>query len=448
MSFLASEWASSAPVATVYERVILQKLAHHARPDGERAYPSQRSIAETACCSQKSVQRHLNALIKRGLVRVSPDQTPTSGYRADKRPVVYDLLIPRSWYSQAQLDATVNPERFERGRPPLASEERPDLPPPPAKKSRRDSGESRTPHAGGLSVPPREHRHDGARGDSESEAGGLEVQPRGDSESNKHVIREHVRESPERAREAAETDPPAHTGSEAETEDSNAETDTHHPQAEAERIIALVDWQDRFGAGPQLRRELADTIRAALDRGIHPHTVAAAVQQKAGEARYITYVQNGLQALTPNATSSEFGVAAEARLTVPDWCGGCDPVGQHNFHARFINTTREDGSTAEAPCPHCGPGSAAATNGTSNGNGDSGGSTARDSGGEILASRRSAVSPPNNPSPAIQEFRAARQRLNATPPADSSGNPDSSPAKHRKTLTRLERQQNQQEVAA
>lgn len=210
MSFLAGEWAEDVPVANVYERVILMSLARRANNDGTNAFPSRQTIARSAMCDVKTIQRHLDALRTRRVI-AQGDQQAAAYLRSDRRPTVYDLLIPHSWYSQKQL-SKVNNEREEIGLEPLTPANRPDLPAPPSKTARSDKGTSRARNnaghehdttTGGLSVPPcslvdnsaSPDPKDQPRGDSQSRTGGLSVPERGDSQSPESVLKDPVHES-------------------------------------------------------------------------------------------------------------------------------------------------------------------------------------------------------------------------------------------------------------
>ncbi|MBO0881801.1 MAG: helix-turn-helix domain-containing protein, partial [Mycobacterium sp.] len=99
MSFLAGEWAEDhAPVVDTYERVILMKLARHAKDDGTAAYPYVSSLARAALCDEETVRRRLRSLQKRKLIAYG-DQRLVDHYPASARPKVYDLLIPHEWFS-------------------------------------------------------------------------------------------------------------------------------------------------------------------------------------------------------------------------------------------------------------------------------------------------------------------------------------------------------------
>jgi hypothetical protein len=132
------EWAEEAPTTSVYERVILLMLAYRAKPDGTEAWPGRPRMARTANCDVKTIDRHLAALQRRGVIKRG-NQAVVAHLSPASRPVVYDLQIPYDWYSAAQLKR-VNEDRVERGLGPLERAQRPNLKAAPARKSRRDKG--------------------------------------------------------------------------------------------------------------------------------------------------------------------------------------------------------------------------------------------------------------------------------------------------------------------
>lgn len=193
MSFYALQWAMDAPVANVYERVILGALAYRASDDGTDAYPSKQSIAERAMCDPKTVQRHLHNMVQRGLIALGDQSIAERRYRADKRPVVYDILIPFSWYSDAQREK-INEGRAERGLPPLTPQNRPAIAQPPNRAGRSDKG---IPRKKTPAITQQDSESPRDRGDSESPggAGGLTVPnggtlspERGDCQYPKQVL--------------------------------------------------------------------------------------------------------------------------------------------------------------------------------------------------------------------------------------------------------------------
>ena len=159
-------WALlDSPVINAEERLILVALADTADADGRGAWPSHDTLAERALVASRTVRRRLDALESRGVI-ARGDQSRVSYLRPDHRPVVWDLMIPFSYFR--------NLERLEKacakvGTVMLTAADRPDLPPAPERTRRADTKPAR-PHGGtcsppGLGVPP----------DSESTTGGLVV---------------------------------------------------------------------------------------------------------------------------------------------------------------------------------------------------------------------------------------------------------------------------------
>jgi hypothetical protein len=81
-----------APVTTQSHLLVLLALADRAHDDGSAAYPAREWIADRARCSVRSVASHLRALEDAGLIRKG-DQELVSHFRADRRPVVYDVVM-------------------------------------------------------------------------------------------------------------------------------------------------------------------------------------------------------------------------------------------------------------------------------------------------------------------------------------------------------------------
>lgn len=186
MSFDALLWATNdAPIRNVNEFAVMVVLAEKADPDGCNAFPSRLTMASRTHIDQKTVLRTLKELKARGLI-CEGDQNVAAYIRADKRPRVYDLMIPYSWFPNIER---TNRERAERGRQPLTSELRPDISEAPPKARRSDLGKKRPRKDSderGDFESPRDgegNETDGGtlspgRGDSESFTGGLrDTQP-------------------------------------------------------------------------------------------------------------------------------------------------------------------------------------------------------------------------------------------------------------------------------
>lgn len=92
MSIEAMVWAlKSAPVPDPISHLVLIGLADHAAADGTGARPSVATLADYARCSPRSVYNKLRALEDSGVIRRG-DQRAVEHLRADRRPVVYDLV--------------------------------------------------------------------------------------------------------------------------------------------------------------------------------------------------------------------------------------------------------------------------------------------------------------------------------------------------------------------
>ncbi|MFJ2477743.1 helix-turn-helix domain-containing protein [Streptomyces sp. NPDC087659] len=167
----------SAPIADVNEFAVLMMLAEKAGEDGCSSFPSRQTISERTRVDPRTVLRALQRLEERRLI-AKGDQRAAEYLRKDRRPVVYDLLIPVSWYSRDQL-AKVNADRARRGLEPLSPELRPDIEQAP-EKSRRSDLKKPNPRRSRKSHPPETSREETPRGVSETSR---EETPRGVSET-------------------------------------------------------------------------------------------------------------------------------------------------------------------------------------------------------------------------------------------------------------------------
>jgi len=93
VSIEAVAWAlGQAPVENAQEHVLLIALADCSNGYGKAAWPSVRWLARRGRCSVRTVQRHLKALEKRGLIRRG-DARMVAHLPADRRPTVWDLAL-------------------------------------------------------------------------------------------------------------------------------------------------------------------------------------------------------------------------------------------------------------------------------------------------------------------------------------------------------------------
>lgn len=288
-------WAlKDAPVADTLERVVLVALAERcARADGCTAFPSRDTLADTALADPKTVQRVVRRLETRGLI-AKGDQSAARYLRADRRPVVWDLLIPYSWFPNPER---MNTERAQAGLRPLTPTDRPDIAPPPERKKRADAGKARpktseergdseSPRDGGTASP--------SRGDYESRTGGLEA-PR-TSPKNLPTDTPHLDAAPPLPTSAAAGAPEEVGGGDPSTTDDPATTFVDGlpfrgqvPNRSArERLLART--RDAFVAGwppRDLLRHLTDGTQSAQSlAGVYLHRLAQLPDAAATVASY------------------------------------------------------------------------------------------------------------------------------------------------------------------
>lgn len=97
MSWQASTWAASLPhhsIEALPFRVLLL-LANAASADGTRAFLAKSTIADELEVSQESVRRAFRTLESSRLIRRG-DQRFVAHIQGNRRPVVYDLAMPRA----------------------------------------------------------------------------------------------------------------------------------------------------------------------------------------------------------------------------------------------------------------------------------------------------------------------------------------------------------------
>lgn len=188
MSLYPIIWAlEHAPVIDAAERAVLMALANKGDFDGCNAYRGYPALSRVAKVDPKTVKRKCHAMEERGILRRHTGKMPEGWLKlpADKKTVVWEIMIPHSYYSAQQL-ANVNESRAERGRAPITPENRPDLAPAPEKAGRKDKGQERPERRKKKTDTPRERgdtKSPGTEGTTSPPATGHEVPSRGDSES-------------------------------------------------------------------------------------------------------------------------------------------------------------------------------------------------------------------------------------------------------------------------
>ncbi|WP_157978649.1 MULTISPECIES: helix-turn-helix domain-containing protein [Nocardia] len=97
MSWQAREWVDTyiPPELGVKlaARAVLGVYADYADEHGRGSYPSHLTVAWRLSCTERNVVDHVKALVEKGALIVSTDQSAVAKYPADNRPVVYDIPI-------------------------------------------------------------------------------------------------------------------------------------------------------------------------------------------------------------------------------------------------------------------------------------------------------------------------------------------------------------------
>ena len=350
MSLYPILWAAEhAPVADAEERAILVALVMKSDADGRNCFRSQPTLARLARVDPKTVSRRLKAMEQRGLIRRQPGRKPQAWHKIpkDKRPVVWEVLIPASFWSTRQLD-DINEHRTTCGLPPITPENRPDLPEAPPKKQRADKGVKRPERQKKTSSQdwdaPQTPREIEERGDYKSPrenetggttspvAGGLQVRSRGDSQSP------NPPSNPPRTPSSPPAPPVTAEGSRlgrnpAGKEDESANEDQgHEVRARAEGLVrdALRRWHSAHAAPNAATRrrlvqrvaaELADgadaeAVLRELTRDLHPSQAASAVRVVMARTK-----TPGWGRVEDPRPAADRHVPAGPR---PPWCGRCD----------------------------------------------------------------------------------------------------------------------------
>lgn len=106
MSLVSMVWAlKEAPVPNdPVAHLVLIAYADHAQDDGTAAWPSVAKVAGYARCTPRTVQTKLRLLIGWGLMRHG-DQRLVSHLPANRRPVVYDLVMDAASPDEAEAPA-------------------------------------------------------------------------------------------------------------------------------------------------------------------------------------------------------------------------------------------------------------------------------------------------------------------------------------------------------
>lgn len=92
MSWETSTYVLGQKVGSAAAKLVLLGYANHAHADGTSAFPGIKRIASYAECSERTVQRHVAALIAEGWMREG-DQQLVAHFPEGQRPIVYDMAM-------------------------------------------------------------------------------------------------------------------------------------------------------------------------------------------------------------------------------------------------------------------------------------------------------------------------------------------------------------------
>ena len=94
MSIQAFSWAiEQEEVKDPITQLVLLTLANYAGESGLHTYPSIGRLVKETRLSESTVRRHIAQLMEMGLL-VRGNQSFVQHIRVDRRPIVYDLVIP------------------------------------------------------------------------------------------------------------------------------------------------------------------------------------------------------------------------------------------------------------------------------------------------------------------------------------------------------------------
>lgn len=321
MSFVAHMWSSGvAPVADVYEYAVLNRMADEVDESGEGCGISAKTIARDIMASDRQVRRALDAMLERKLIGVG-DQARVAYLRADRRPVVYDLLIPAKCF--ADLERT-NERRAAQGRPPITPQNRPVQGPPPAEALRKVRADQGTKRPKKLADTPEEQAAIDAAADApqgpdqvqqgQPSTGGLEVTP----STGGLLVQNGVTTSPERG-DCKSTDP----GFDLDpgTSDPSPPTPRSDEPAAADVLEVGDEGGDSPKSNPERRTVLDDLVDELVAAGKWSPTATREVLEELA-ARGVDRAEIG--AVMREAAAGAYGPTHSPRRMLSWWPSAAD----------------------------------------------------------------------------------------------------------------------------
>jgi hypothetical protein len=296
-------WAATvAPTADVQEYAILVRMADEADEAGCGVWLATSTIAGDVNVSEKTAQRRLDAMLSRKLIGLG-DQRLVAHIRADRRPVVYDLLIPAACFADL---AKTNARRAAKGLPLLTPESRPVQDPPSDEHRRARRSDIGKPRTRKLVDNP-----DGGReADEQAEEDGGTISHPADGGTDSHpeatgglLVPDEVTDSPERGDCKSPNpgidpgidpgNPPYVRTSVTTAPDGDRSETGGSPFDEETRALlngaVAYALDQRAGQAGWKRDQVVDAIRAQLDAGHAPADVARVLRKAADDREGTTY---------------------------------------------------------------------------------------------------------------------------------------------------------------
>lgn len=335
-------WAvKAAPVADAQEWAVLVAMSEAADQDGCNSFLSIMTVSARTRLAESTVRRRMNDLEARGVIRQG-DQTAARVIPANRRPVVYDLQVPLSYfrpekrYDGGDVELSVNIWRAGRGRPPLTPQDRPDLAPAPERKPRAektsDSGVSQGhPKPGVSEGHPQGFQGDTPRGvpgtpnpphnppQDPRSSGALRAPTAGTVETSSSNVPIRNASAPAAAAQSPDDD-----------DHGDAPRAVKNPASILDAMMLNPDEATRF------RAWLVDATNATNPDGLIVSLYSAGrLSERLAQWR-------GSENTTPPASAP-----TAARPGHLQWCGTCDPA------TRMDTTSDQDGREYIRRCPNC-----------------------------------------------------------------------------------------------
>lgn len=363
MSLYPILWAvEHAPVADATERAVLAALVMKGSFDGRDCHRSYSSLGKIARTDRKTAERKCHEMERRGILRRQDGPMPQSwlNLSADKKTVVWEVMIPASFWSAVQLEE-INQTREERGLPPVTPESRPEIAPPPPKKTRSDKGKPRKPRkdsedSAAPKSSPKKRGDSQSRRSTESDgtdnpvAGGLTIPSRGDSQSPNPPKNPPLKTSSSFT--SVTQLPDVRRAEERQEEEGFPDKDgTDSVEDAAARLVATAaeSWKAHGHRAPSKAEalRLARRVVEELGQGATPEAVSYTLTRDLRRDQVRTTAVQVIMRRTGQPGWAEEPPATAPVVRQQPWCGACDET------SRFVDDVDAQGRAVSRPCPQC-----------------------------------------------------------------------------------------------